>query len=283
MHIIPPKGWAEAVAGYLFEAGAQAVEERRESEKAVLVTHFPHDKSLNDRLAMLGTYLAQVARFSGAKKLPKIMLRKIKDRPWVAEARRSFRPVELAPGVMVAPSWKKVREKTGERVLVIDPGEAFGTGLHSSTKLCAKLMIEAMSRFEAPSVLDVGTGTGVLAMVAVAKGAAQVTANDIDPKAVEVAAENFKKNACVVNLTATAIERMRKKFHVVVANILLEELERLAPHLLRVTVPEGVVVLSGLLTSQAEQMRRRMSEFGVKKNWRLISNGSWCAMGFIKP
>jgi len=283
LHIVPPDGWAEAVAGYLFEVGAEAVEERHDKGKIALVTHFPHDNTLNDRLALLGAYLAEVARISGAKKLPKITVRKIENRAWAAEARRSFRPVEIVTGVRVVPSWKKIRKKPGERVVVIDPGEAFGTGLHSSTRLSAKLMVEAMSRYESPRVLDVGTGTGILAMVALVKGAGDVTANDSDPKALEVAASNFRNNAFAVKLTGTGIEKMRKKFHIVVANILLEELDRLAPYLLRRTLDGGIVILSGLLTSQAEQMRSRMSKLGIRKTWRETRRKSWIAMGFVKP
>ncbi len=283
LHIVPPAGWAEALAGYLFEVGAGAVEERIEKGRPMLVSHLPQDEKLNGRIAMLGDYFAQAARISGEKGLPKITFRKIDDRPWAADARRSFKPVLIVPGVKIAPGWKDVKKKPGERILRIDPGEAFGTGLHSSTKLCAKLMVEAISMFDSPRLLDVGTGTGILAMVAIAKGAGEVVANDVDPKAVEVAAENFKINACVVKLTGTPVEKMRKKFNIIAANILLEELERLAPYLAKRTLPGGVIVMSGLLTTQADQIKKRMKEINTGKLWKEKRSGEWCALAFIKP
>lgn len=282
LRVIPPEGWEEAVSGYLFEVGAEAVEERRSGGVKTLVSHLPQDESLNGRLAALGTYLAQVKSLSGSERLPEMTLSRIKERPWVLEARRKFRPVELVKGVRVAPSWSRATGKPGETLLRIDPGEAFGTGLHPSTRLCARLMAEAIEKFDGPAVLDVGTGTGILAMAALAKGAREVTATDTDPRAMETAAENFKNNNMAVNLTSTPVERMKKKYHVVVANIFLEELERLAPYLNKVTLPGGYIVLSGLLNAQAPDMIACMNELGFDGADSESRSGQWRALRFKK-
>ena len=282
LHILTPDGWTEAVAGYLFEAGVGAVEERVEPEGVALVSHLPYDDFLNDALVTLGNYLAEVSKMCGNPKLPKITFRKIKNRAWAAESRRGFKSIRLVEGVEVAPTWDKTAQKSPGTRLKIDPGEAFGTGLHPSTKLCAELMVKAIERYNSPSLLDVGTGTGILAMTALAKGAGEVTANDIDPKAVEVATANFKLNAAAVKITDAPVERMRKKFDIVVANILLEELERLAKHFARLTRPGGTIVFGGLLESQARMMGEKMEEAGVGNLWLEKADGEWIAMAFLK-
>ncbi len=282
LHVVPPEGWEEAASAYLFEVGAQAVEERYRRGGKTLVTHLPQDESLNGRLARLGTYLAQIKELSGSEKLPKITLTRIKDYPWALESRRKFRPLKLVEGVRVAPSWSRTVKKPGETLLRIDPGEAFGTGLHPSTKLCARLMVEAMEKFDSPKVLDAGTGTGILAMTALAKGAGEVTAADNDPRSVEVAAQNFKNNNMVVKLTSTPVEKMKKKFHVVAANIFLQELERLAPFLNSLTLPSGYMVLSGLLNAQSPDMTARMYDIGFDGPESKSRSGQWCALRFKK-
>ena len=282
LEVTIPAGFGEVAAGYLFEAGAQAVEERFDGKKTVLITHFPADDIFNNRIAMLGSCFSEIRKRAGTKKLPEAIVRKIEDHAWALESRRSFKPVEIVPGIRVAPTWKGIKKKPDETLLRIDPGEAFGTGLHPTTKTCAVLMIEAMRHFDSPKVFDVGTGTGILAMIAIVKGAGEVAANDNDPKALEIAAENFRHNNCPVFLTATPVEKMKVKFHVVVANLLLEELERLSEHLLRATLPGGFFVMGGLLVEQAEQIKSRMKTVGRNKPWRQIQSGEWVSMGFIK-
>jgi len=282
LQITPPYGWEEAVSAYLFEVGAGAVEERYSDGGKILISHLPQDESLNERLATLGKHLVHLKELSGSERLPEITLSRIKDRPWAYETRKKFRPVELMEGVRVAPSWRRTREKSGETLLRIDPGEAFGTGLHPSTKLCARLMTEAVEKFDRPGVLDVGTGTGILAMTALAKGAGEVTATDTDPRSLEVAAENFKNNNMAVKLTSTPVERMKKKYHVVTANIFLQELERLAPHLNRLAFPGGYIVLSGLVNAQARDMIECMNALGFRGVESKSRSGQWCALRFKK-
>jgi len=279
---MPPEGWEEAVSAHLFEAGAQAVEERRVDGGVTLVSHLPQDGSLAGRLATLEDRLARVKELAGSEKLPEMTLARIKDRPWVRETRRKFRPLQLVEGVRVAPSWSRTRKRPGETLLRIDPGEAFGTGLHPTTKMCARLMTEAMAEFDRPTVLDVGTGTGILAMTASAKGAGEVTATDNDPRALRVAAENCKNNGLAVNVTSTPVEKMKKKRHVVTANIFLKELMRLAPFLNKLTPPGGYVVLSGLTNEQAAQMTARMNELGFDGAESKARSGQWCALRFKK-
>jgi len=277
-----PAGFGEVAAGYLFEAGAQAVEERFDGKKTILITHFPTDDTFKKRIAMLAICFSEIRKRAGTKKLPEMIVRKIEDRAWALESRRSFKPVEIVPGIRVAPTWKRVKVKRDETLLRIDPGEAFGTGLHPTTKTCAALMVDAMRHFDSPKVFDVGTGTGILAMIALVKDAGEVAANDNDPKALEIAAENFRHNNCAVFLTTTPVEKMKKKFHVVVANLLLGELDRLSEHLLRITLPGGFLVMGGLLADQAEQIKSRIKTLGLSRPWRQIQSGEWISMGFIK-
>lgn len=282
LQVICPEGTADLLSGYLFEAGAQAVEERAEGEKTVLVTHFPHDDAVDLRISMLTDQLTRIGKTVGKGKAPQVTLKKIKDYNWAEEVRRSYTPVEIVPGIIVRPSWKRARKKRSDIMIEIDPGEAFGTGLHSSTRLCARLMLGGMNLFDEPHVLDVGTGTGILAMIACIRGNGMVSANDTDPKAIEVAGKNFKRNGFTVNLMDTPVEKLKEKYDVIVANLLLEELERIAPDLIRLTQHGSVIVVGGLLISQADQMRQCMEKLGKTEEIRTDTSIDWCSIMFLR-
>lgn len=193
---------------------------------------------------------------------PGSTLRVEEDRDWVQSARDLLQPMEVGKRFFLVPEWRDDPTPSGRFRIVVNPGMAFGTGVHETTRLC----LEALEEFVTPGarVLDVGTGSGILAQAAVLLGAGKVYACDTDPVAVEIAREGF-----VGSVDAVASGSV----DLVVANISPEAIMQLAPDLMRVLRPGGVLLASGLELPEVEQVKAKLPparEVRYKGNWALI-------------
>jgi ribosomal protein L11 methyltransferase len=186
---------------------------------------------------------------------PGAPLRAEEDRDWVASSRELLQPMEVGDRFFLVPEWRDDPAPAGRFYITVNPGMAFGTGVHETTRLC----IEALEQFVKPgmTVLDVGTGSGILATVARLLGAAPVIACDIDPIAVEIAGIGFIGSADAIAGASC---------DVVVANISPEAITALGPELLRVLRPGGVLLVSGFESTDALPAA---DEIRSKGNWRM--------------
>lgn len=195
--------------------------------------------------------------------------RPVDDQDWADGWKRSFTRLEIAPGVAVAPPWLA---QDGD--LVIDPGMAFGTGEHATTRMC----LEATARLAAPggACLDVGTGTGVIALLAV-RGGMSARGIDIDPDAVAAAHENADRNGLVAAFDATPLQQVEGPYDLVVANIYAEVLVSMAPDLARVLAPGGVLFLTGILADRAHLVIDAVQAQGLVLQHRR-DEGEWVGL-----
>ena len=181
-------------------------------------------------------------------------LRTVADRDWVRLTQSQFEPIRIGKNIWVVPSWHDAPEPNA-LILELDPGLAFGTGSHPTTKLCMEWLEENISASQ--SVLDYGCGSGILAMLAKKVGAQRVDGVDIDPQAIISARENTERNHCDVTFFLPedfASARPEVRYDVVVANILSGPLKVMAPMLTGRVADGGWLVLSGLLARQAEEV-----------------------------
>ncbi len=176
-------------------------------------------------------------------------------RDWNERWREFFKPFVLAEGFVVVPSWERYEARPGEAVIHIDPGMAFGTGLHETTRMCARAMIDSVrARGEPPrSLLDVGTGSGILAIIAARLGIARIAGVDDDPDALAIARENLSKNGLNGVELMDDVEKARGPFDIVVANILLATLAELRPAIEGLVAPSGTLILSGITRDQEDE------------------------------
>lgn len=195
-------------------------------------------------------------------------------RDWNERWREFFKPFELATGFAVVPSWEEYDAKAGEQVIHIDPGMAFGTGLHETTRLCAEVIIDVASGAE--SLLDVGTGSGILAILGERLGIREIAGVEIDPEAVRVARENFEKNGCDSIELAHDLCSVDKRFDVVVANILLTTLVDLRKAISERVAPGGTLILSGITRDQEAAILDAYSPGFVHA--RTEHRGEWSAI-----
>jgi ribosomal protein L11 methyltransferase len=184
------------------------------------------------------------------------------QRDWVQAARDLLQPTEVGRQFFLVPEWRDDPAPEGRFRIVVNPGMAFGTGVHETTRLC----LEAMEDYLKPGmvVLDVGTGQGILARAARLMGASKVIACDIDPVAVEISGEGF-----VGSVDAVASHSA----DLVLANISPEAIVQLAPDLMRVRRQGGVVLASGFEGHEVDQMRAALGaarEVRHKGNWSLL-------------
>lgn len=183
-----------------------------------------------------------------------------------AEGWKQHFPVFRVGGLVVRPSWEEVTPASGEVLVTLDPGMAFGTGTHGTTRLCLEVLVETLAAQQnAPRVLDVGTGSGILAIAAAVLGAAQVVACDIDEEACRVAAENAAANgvADAIEITVRPLEELGSGFDIVLANILAEENVRLAAELVARLTSGGTLILSGILQEKEALVRKGFAPFAL--------------------
>lgn len=180
--------------------------------------------------------------------LPEVVA--VRQEDWAEGWKQHFPAVRIGARLVVKPSWEDFAAAPGDVVIELDPGMAFGTGTHGTTRLCLEAVAATYAQGPPPRrVLDVGTGSGILAVAAAALGAERVLACDIDPEACRVAAENVAHNNVGdrVEISNAPLEVLEDGFDLVLANILAEENIRLGDELVRRVVAGGTLVLSGIL------------------------------------
>lgn len=194
--------------------------------------------------------------------------------------KKYFYTQKISDRFVVKPTWREYEPQEDELVIEIDPGRAFGTGTHPTTSLCIKLMEENIK--EGDTVIDVGTGSGILMVAAEKLGAGKIVGTDIDPMAVEVAEENLllnkvdmEKAKAYAGDLVTVVQN--EKFDVVVANILADVLLILLKDISRVVKKDGLVIFSGIIEDKLEEMKRAVEEMGLEilevkadKEWRAM-------------
>jgi ribosomal protein L11 methyltransferase len=181
-------------------------------------------------------------------------LQAVAEQDWVRLTQSQFAPVEITPAFWIVPSWHEAPEQA-QQVIRLDPGLAFGTGTHPTTRMCLRWIAqqppERRARWE--RVLDYGCGSGILAIGAALHGARDIDAVDIDPAAVQSTLDNAQANG--VQLRAGLPELAQGQYPLVLANILATPLKLLAPLLAGHVAPGGDLVLAGILERQADELK----------------------------
>lgn len=266
----------EAVEYALMEAGALGTETGEGDPGLLRVTAY-FDK-VPERERVRGE-LQEALRIYGlpSSSVRDMSVREVVDQDWLAEWKKSWQPVEVGKRFIVAPPWSEVRDALDRVVIRIEPGMAFGTGTHETTRLC---LAAIEKHFEGGSFLDVGTGTGILA-IAAAKlfPKARVEACDTDAEAIRIAKENGRLNV-VSNIVfrVGSVDEGTASANCVCANLTADMITQILPTLVGATC--GRLILSGILDSQREIVLMRLQELGMSEAPEVTSEGEWvCIVG----
>jgi ribosomal protein L11 methyltransferase len=282
--LLIPRGYREAISNFLFEQGASGIEELDEDVTwERLKTYFLQDGSEKRSLRALHRYLKSLQGIDPNIAFTRVETASISEENWGENWKKFFKPVQVTQKVVVKPPWSQVRLKKAQLLIEITPGMAFGTGTHATTKLCIQAL-EVSLRKKGLSVLDVGTGSGILSIIAARLGAKEVLGLDIDGVAIENARENVKKNGVsdIVTIRKRRIGDIQKRFDLIVANIDHRSLRRLRMPLLRHLKYKGFLILSGILEGEGERFRQYYLETELLQLVKMIQEGEWICLIFRK-
>lgn len=202
----------------------------------------------------------------------------IEDSGWKDGWKEFFKPKKITDSIVVKPTWEVYDKKAGEIILEIDPQIAFGTGTHETTSLCLRLLEK--QGVSGKSVLDLGTGSGILAIAAGLLGARDVLATDIDPEALKIARENVELNRLdkLVKLQQSDLTKgIDFKADIVLANLIAELVKKAAADVKRCLNQNGVFISSGILTDLKEDVAFALKESGFEII-EIMEEGEWCAI-----
>jgi ribosomal protein L11 methyltransferase len=209
----------------------------------------------------------------------------IADEDWSRKWKENFKALKVGKRFIVSPTWEAEPRDTARLIIRIDPGRAFGTGHHESTRLCLEWLERCgLPRSSRPgTLLDVGTGSGILAMGAAMLGFGQITAIDNDPEAIETAKENVLLNGLSgkIELFCSSPEEVRGQFDAVISNIESGPLIRMAASIASRVREAGLLALSGILTRQADEVCAQYVKMGLSPAGRQDA-GEWALLSFVK-
>ena len=259
VHVDVAPEQADEISALLFELGASGVEERdagtlaksSASDNVTLVASFEAKGEADEAIAALAEQ-SLTGRYE-----------EIVGDAWRDAWKEHYRPFAIAPGVVVRPPWERYDAKEGEHVLELEPGRAFGTGLHETTRLVARAIQAHAGALAGATVLDIGCGSGVLALIALVLGAKDAVCIDIDADSIEVTKENAERNGLAARIDASTTDLADTKLvsPFVLANIEAKVLIPLAAEIARHVAPGGLLFLSGVLVPQRDDVRAAYGEF----------------------
>jgi ribosomal protein L11 methyltransferase len=290
-----PAGMTDAVSEYLQHLGSAGVvihegsvlaadgalslETQAEASRwTVLYAAFSLDDSVAARVCALQQFLDSLPK-SLLRPSWKLFCRLLRESDYLTQWQQFFPPLYIGTRLVIHPPWDSPPLAAGGARLVLDPGQAFGTGLHPSTHLCLTLLTRRLSSRQEGGLLDVGCGSGILSLAALQLGVETAMGVDIDARAVGVAERNAVLNGLQerVQFLYGSVESVTGQFTLITANIYLGPLIDMMAHFVQRLVPRGIVILSGILVHQELALRAAMQATGLEVRSRLEEAG-WVAL-----
>ncbi|MBI3753795.1 MAG: 50S ribosomal protein L11 methyltransferase [Deltaproteobacteria bacterium] len=268
---------AESAAAVLIAFGSPGIlelEEDKDGEK-IIKAYIPADTSLNKNRMLLRQGLKKFGwTYTGGF---------FENADWLTKWKEHIKPIRISHRLTIKPTWKRVAQQSGRIIVEIDPGMAFGTGSHASTAMCLRAADKLSREIQGKRVLDVGTGSAALAITAAKLGARKVVGLDIDPEAVKVARKNVKLNNVGKNISITGrpLEKIKGDYFIIFANIIAEELVKIAPLLTERLQHNGFLILSGILKERVQDVRIAYRREGLNP-FKAYTKGEWACLIFRK-
>lgn len=204
----------------------------------------------------------------------------VSEEDWADSWKQYYKPIKTGKKIVIVPVWESYEAAEGEICVLMDPGMAFGTGTHETTRLCAAML----EKYVKPGdrMLDVGCGSGILAICASKLGASDCFACDIDPVSIRIASENAEINktpnvTCRVSDLLASVEKTEGGYNVCAANIVADVIIRLAPDIGEFLSEDATFIVSGIITERAEETVSALNSAGFEVFDDITENGWYCA------
>lgn len=279
-----PQTFTEPISNFLLEMGATGIEEvEAKSPQVGLKAYFPNEGKTNKIERSLHRYLMSLRKLHPEFPSIDIQSESILERDWGENWRKFFKPLRVGSRWVIKPPWANVRLTKDDLLIEINPGMAFGTGTHATTQLCLQALEKRLKK-RGLSVLDIGTGSGILAIAASRLGAREVLGIDIDQVAVDNAKENVIHNRVSegVRIKRARIGDIRRKFDLVMANLDSKTLMRMRKALIRHLKEQGILILSGVLKVEEDRLRQHYLQPCLLKWVETTQQREWVCLTFKK-
>lgn len=256
---------ADLVAEFMLEVGLTGVGITITDDGAACCAYQPPDSEVQPLVEPLQRRLDQIAPSLTNGHAPRLSTREVTEEDWAEAWKQHFQPLRIGRGMVVRPSWADAQARPGDVVIELDPGMAFGTGTHPTTQMC----LEAVEELLRPGdvAIDVGAGSGILAIAAAKLGARRVVAIDNDPVAARVVNGNARRNG-VADVVEVRLEHgldgAIEPADLIVANINSEAVCALAPNAAALLTPGGSFVSAGMTDASVGAVRRALEAAGLK-------------------
>lgn len=241
--------------------------------------YFSENESKEELKHLLDEKLNHISKFLDIGK-GEILFNKINQEDWASAWKKHFKPFKLAGNIVIKPTWESYDKLENEIIIEIDPGMAFGTGTHETTKLCSEFLVKYIK--ENDDIIDVGTGSGILSIVASKLGGKSITSIDIDKDAVKVAKENIELNKLSSKIEIYASELKEVKIvrqDIIVANIIADVIIDIVDDIKKRMKDNGIVICSGIILERENDVTNQYVNNGFKLIDKLIL-GEWVALVF---
>ncbi|MGT2930065.1 50S ribosomal protein L11 methyltransferase [Streptococcus dentasini] len=291
----------EAASNILVESGSQGVAiddsadylgpigkygelfpEVEQVETVKITAYYPETVNMEDIEKEVSQRLAELADFGLETGQVELLTQELAEEDWAENWKQYYEPARITRDLTIVPSWTDYYARADEKIIKLDPGMAFGTGTHPTTKMSLYALEQVLRGGE--TVLDVGTGSGVLSIASSLLGAKEIYAYDLDDVAVRVAQENIDLNPGTENIrvrTGDLLRGVEKRANVVVANILADILIYLTDDAYRLLEDEGYLIMSGIITDKLDMVLEAAYSAGFFLETRMIQ-GEWNALVFKK-
>jgi ribosomal protein L11 methyltransferase len=262
-----PSELVEPLSNFITELGTDGIIEEEldlgsfkekpgPASEAELKAYLPWGSEAKKQIGFLKKYIINLSKTFPKLEKPTFTTNTITDPDWGEQWKKYFKPLKISKNIVIKPTWERYAPLGRDIVIDIDPGMAFGTGQHPSTRMCIIALEDILTHNRGIhdwKALDVGTGTGILAISCAKLGIKNVVAVDLDPQAIEIAGKNIAINGVAnrIEIINRDIAMCKGTFDLIVANLTANALISLRPHLVRMTKADGYMILSGIIEQDA--------------------------------
>lgn len=266
----------------LQEFGSQGTALMKENDNWLIKGYVPTISIETVDLAALALSLKQDFIMAGLEYPPVVTWLLINNEDWASSWKQHWQPMEIGDRISIYPAWIAPPSDSKRLIIRLDPGSAFGTGVHATTQLCLESLEMRIDEEEIDlNIADIGCGSGILSIGARLLGAKEVTAVDTDPLAIKATMENSLLNQVDnINVFQGSIEQVKKqgeKYDGIVCNILAEIIKPMIPEMTEIIKPDGWVILSGILVEQSNDIASILEQNGwaIAALWQ---RDNWCCL-----